>query len=91
MLARPTRNRAAGSARVAKSVPQCRRLQTIAGVSSALAGCLQALELGLMAPAKARVLIHGYDVLARVIQGTELELRIRSLEAAVREDDDAST
>jgi hypothetical protein len=76
---------------VAKSAPQCRRLQTIAGVSSALAGCLRALEHGLIDPAKARVLIHGYGVLVGVIQGTELELRIRSLESAMKEDDDAPT
>jgi hypothetical protein len=74
---------------VAKPDPQCRRLQTIAGVSSALAGCLRALEQGLIDPGKARVLIYGYSVLVGVIQGTELELRIRSLESAMKEDDDA--
>jgi hypothetical protein len=37
------------------------------------------------------VLIYGYGVLVGVIQSTELEHRIRSLESAMKEDDDAPT
>jgi hypothetical protein len=66
-------------------------LPSVAEVGIALADCLRALEQGLIAPSQARVLIYGCDVLAGVIQGAELERRIRSLESAVRDDDDAST
>jgi hypothetical protein len=91
MLPRPNRKPCtAVSARLAKPVHRW-RLPTVAEAGIALAGCLRALEQGLMAPAKAKVLIYGYGVLAGVIQGAELERRIRTLEAALWDDDDAST
>ncbi len=42
-----------------------------------------------MEPGRARALIYGYSVLAGIIQGTDLEQRIASLEAAVQEGADA--
>jgi hypothetical protein len=51
-------------------------------VRCALADALRDLEAGTMEPGKARVLIYGYSVLAGIIQGTDLEDRIATLEHA---------
>ena len=68
-----------------------RRLANLRNVRTALADALCGLEADRIEPAKARVLIYGYSVLAGIIQGTDLESRIDSLEAAMKEDRDAPT
>jgi hypothetical protein len=74
------------------SPPRTRRrgLASLRNVRTALADALWGLEADLMEPAKARVLIYGYSVLAGIIQGTDLEERIESLEAAIKDNDDAT-
>ena len=57
-----------------------RRLSNLRNVRCALADALRALEAGTLEPGKARVLIYGYSVLAGIIQGTDLEDRIATLE-----------
>ncbi|QDE91902.1 hypothetical protein BHS06_24555 [Myxococcus xanthus] len=61
-----------------------RRLVNLRNVRTGLADCLRALEDGTMEANKARALIYGYSVLAGIIQGTELEVRLAKLEAAAR-------
>jgi hypothetical protein len=68
-----------------------RRLANLRNVRTALADALWGLEADLIEPSKARVLIYGYSVLAGIIQGTDLDQRIESLEAALKEDGDATT
>ena len=70
------------------SPPRTRRrgLASLRNVRTALADALWGLEADLMEPAKARVLIYGYSVLAGIIQGTDLEERIESLETAIKDD-----
>lgn len=65
-----------------------RRLANLRNVRTALADALWRLETDLMEPAKARVLIYGYSVLAGIIQGIDLEQRIEWLEAAAGRDAD---
>jgi len=67
-----------------------RRLANLRNVRTALADALWGLETDLIEPSKARVLIYGYSVLAGIIQGTDLEERIESLEAAIKDNDDAT-
>jgi hypothetical protein len=57
-----------------------RRLANLRNVRCALADALRALEAGTLEPGKARVMIYGYSVLAGIIQGTDLEDRIATLE-----------
>jgi hypothetical protein len=59
-----------------------RRLGNLRNVRCALADALRALEAGTLEPGKARVMIYGYSVLAGIIQGTDLENRIATLERA---------
>ena len=59
-----------------------RRLANLRNVRCALADALRDLEAGTMEPGKARVMIYGYSVLAGIIQGTDLDDRIATLERA---------
>ena len=74
----------AGTAPVQPTLPPQpvyrRRLANLRNVRCALADALRALEAGTLEPAKARVMIYGYSVLAGIIQGTDLEDRIATLE-----------
>ena len=67
-----------------------RRLASLRNVRTALADALCSLEADRIEPAKARVLIYGYSVLAGIIQGTDLERRIEVLETALEDGDDAT-
>ena len=66
------------------------RLANLCNVRTALADALWGLETDLVEPSKARVLLYGYSVQAEIIQGTDLEKRIESLELAIKEHDDAT-
>src|SRR5438132_11946957 len=60
--------------------PRRRRLKTMGNLRAMVAQTLRDLETGKMEPEKARAVCYGAQILGKLIEGEDLEKRLRELE-----------